>query len=262
MFDDNVIWITGASSGIGEALANELAPHNPKLILSARRESELERVQKNIPEEFQDRIKIFPLDLEDADSLEDKVTAAENLFGQIDILINNAGISQRDTVLNTSMEVNRKLMEVNYFGCIALSKFLLPGMIARKSGHHVIISSATGYVSTPGRSAYAATKHALHGFYDALRAEHHPDNIKVTMVCPGYIRTNLSYNALKGDGSPQDKMDKTHENAMTPETCAKKIVKAISKQKDEVYNRRQKRSWRYLLKEVFSQPCSPPCSPR
>ena len=232
-FEGKVVWITGASSGIGEAIAIQISRLNARLILSARREEELNRVKGLC--DANASIEVLPLDLAAAETLEEKTRQAETVFGRIDILINNGGISQRDFVRNTSMKVDRQLMEVNYFGAIALSKYVLPEMVKRKSGQHVVVTSATGIVSTPRRSAYAASKHALHGWYDALRAEHHDDNIAVTLICPGYILTNLSYNALKGDGSKQDKLDKTHENGMSPETLARRSIKAILNKKEEVY---------------------------
>lgn len=230
---DKVVLLTGASSGIGEALAYELANHGAKLILSARRREELERVKsacKN-PES----IHILPLDLGDAFAVSQKAKEAESFHGHVDILINCGGISQRDKVINTAMDVDRKLMEVNYFGAIALTKALLPKMVERKSGHQVVITSAVGIVSTPFRSSYAASKHALHGFYDALRAEHHADGLKVSIILPGYVRTRISFNALMGDGSAQNKMDNAQEHGLSPEECAQKIITAIEKDKEEVY---------------------------
>ena len=230
---DQVVWLTGASSGIGEALAYELSKEGAKLILSARRLSELERVQKQCANP--DLTRVLVLDLSDPFSLSQKALEAQTFFGDIDILINSGGISQRDMAINTSLEVDRKIMEVNYFGSISLSKAVLPGMVRRKKGHHVVISSASGIVSTPLRSGYAASKHALHGFYDALRAEHFSDNIQVTIVCPGYINTSISLNALMGDGTNQNKMDDAQANGISAEACAKSILKAIKKDREEVY---------------------------
>ncbi|WP_425391028.1 SDR family oxidoreductase [Ekhidna sp.] len=229
---DSVVWLTGASSGIGEQLAYELAEKGAKLILSARRKEELERVKENCKS---NDVAILTLDLEDSFSLKQRAKESSTIFGEVDILINNGGISQRDTILNTSLEVDRKLMEVNYFGSITLSKILLPQMVKRKKGHHVIVTSTVGIINTPYRSGYGAAKHALHGFYDALRAEHHADNIKVTIVLPGYIKTNISYNALVGDGSQQNKMDRAQEKGMSPDKCARLIIKAIETNKHEAY---------------------------
>ncbi|SNS86032.1 Short-chain dehydrogenase [Ekhidna lutea] len=229
---DSVVWVTGASSGIGEQLAYQLAEKGAKLIISARRKEELDRVKSNCKSET---VETLSLDLEDEFSLKQRAKEAGTIFGEVDILINNGGISQRDTILNTSLEVDRRLMEVNYFGSITLSKTLLPKMVERKKGHHVIVTSTVGIINTPFRSGYGASKHALHGFYDALRAEHHNDNIKVTIVLPGYIKTNISYNALVGDGSQQNKMDPGQAKGMSPEKCARLIIKAIENNKTEVY---------------------------
>ena len=230
-----VIWITGASSGIGEALALALAGKNAKLILSARRKDELARVKGNCPANAQNDIRILPLDLEKPDTLKLSAEAALQLFGQIDILINNGGISQRSLVAETALSVDRKLMEINYFGAISLTKYLLPHFIERKGGHFVNVSSVTGRFGTPYRSGYAASKHALHGFFDALRAEHHKDNIRVTMVCPGFIRTPITLSALTADGSPLNKMDEAQYKGKPVDWCAARIVSAIEKNKQEIY---------------------------
>lgn len=229
---DKVVWLTGASSGIGEQMAYQLAKKGAKLVISARRKEALEKVKSNCES---DDVAVLPLDLEDQFSIPNKALEAETYFGPIDILINNGGISQRDTIINTDMEVYRRLMEVNYFGTITLSKALLPGMISRKSGHHVVITSATGIINTPYRSGYGASKHALHGFYDVLRAEHHDDGIKVTMVLPGFIKTDISLNALVGDGSKQASMDNAQDKGMSPEKCARHIIKAIEANKNDAY---------------------------
>lgn len=228
----SVIWLTGASSGIGEELAYQLASKGAKLILSARRKEELERVKEQCKS---DTVQLLPLDLEDNFALKQKAKEATTFFGDIDILINNGGISQRDTALNTSVDVDRRLMEINYFGSITLTKALLPRMVERQQGHHVIVTSTVGLINTPYRSGYGASKHALHGFYDALRAEHHADNIKVTIALPGYIKTNISYNALVGDGSQQNRMDPGQAKGMAPEKCARLIIKAIEGNKNAAY---------------------------
>jgi short-subunit dehydrogenase len=229
---DKVVWLTGASSGIGEQIAYQLAKKGAKLIISARRIEALEKVKANCES---DTVAVLPLDLEDQFSVHSKAIEAETFFGAVDILINNGGISQRDTIVNTDMEVYRRLMEVNYFGTISLSKSLLPSMISRKTGHHVVITSATGIINTPFRSGYGASKHALHGFYDVLRAEHHDDNIMVTMILPGFIKTDISLNALVGDGSRQEKMDNAQNKGMSAEKCARLIIKAIESNKNEAY---------------------------
>lgn len=227
--EDKVIWITGASSGIGEELALQLSAYNCKLILSARTLTLLEKVKSKC-QANPDKIKVLPLDLSKSESLPGKVQQAQSFFGPIDILVNNGGVSQRSLANDTIMEVDRQIMEVNYFGAITLSKLLLPDMIARKSGHHVVISSVSGVLGTPMRSAYCASKHAVHGFYNALGAEMKENRIKVTIIAPGYIKTNISFHALKGDGSPQNKMDKGQANGIPVQVCVEQIIEAIRKE--------------------------------
>ena len=227
-----VCWVTGASSGIGEALSIGLNQQGAKLIISARRKEELERVKRacSIP----DQVYILPLDLSNIDSFHTKVEKAVNAFGSVDVLLNNGGISQRSLAWETSLEVDRQLMEINFFGTVALSKALLPHFMERKSGHYLIVSSLVGKFGSPLRSSYAASKHALHGFFDSLRAEHHLDNIKVTIVCPGFIKTQVSVNALTAKGEKQNVMDDAQANGMSAEECARQIIKAVEKEKEEV----------------------------
>lgn len=233
--DKKVIWLTGASSGIGEALAYELSKKGAQLILSARRKDELERVKGNCNASAQANIRILPLDLEQESTLQLSTEAAIQIFGHIDILINNGGISQRSLVADTALSVDRRIMEVNFFGAIALTKYLLPHFIHRKQGHFVNVTSLTGKFGTPYRSGYAASKHALHGFFDAVRAEHFSDDIKVTMICPGFIHTPITLSALTGNGSPLNRMDEAQYKGKPADWCARKVVSAIEKQKEEVY---------------------------
>lgn len=233
-FEHKNIWIVGASSGLGEGLTNYLSDIDCTLILSSRREDELLRVRE-ANEGKKAKFEIFPLDLAKPSQIEQCVTDVESKLGHIDILIQSGGISQRDTVLNTSMEVQRRIMEVNYFGLIHLTSLVLPKMVERRSGQHVVITSAVGIISTPFRSGYSASKHALHGYFDALRAEHHKDNIQVTLLCPGYVHTNISYNALMGDGKKQEKLDTAQANGLSVDEFSKIAVKAIARQKEEVY---------------------------
>jgi len=230
-----VIWITGASSGIGEALAYALSKQKCKLILSARRANELERVKANCM--YQENIVTVPFDLSQENEIADVKNKALAIFGYIDVLVNNGGISQRGLAKDTLPEVDRKLMEVDYFGTIFLTKSLIPHFLARQQGHFVTVTSITGIVSTPYRSGYAAAKHALHGFFNALRAELWKDckHIYVTLVCPGWTNTNLSLTALTGDGTPQNKKDDTHAKGLSADKVANAIVKAIIHRKREVY---------------------------
>jgi short-subunit dehydrogenase len=232
-FSDKIIWITGASSGIGKALAIELSNQNIKIILSARKREDLELVKKQC--KSTNDVKIITLDLEDYTNLQTKVDEALAAFGKIDILVNNGGISQRSFVKDTQITVDKRIMDINYLGTVALSKALLPHFIKNKSGHFVVTTSIVGIIGTPLRSSYAASKHALHGFFDSLRAEHYKDQIAVTLVCPGFVNTNISKNALTGNGTPQQKMDIATANGIDPERFAKLMAKAIKNKKEEVY---------------------------
>ncbi|QTE21453.1 SDR family oxidoreductase [Polaribacter cellanae] len=232
-FSNKVIWITGASSGIGKSLAIAFANKNAKLILSSRKKEALELVKSECKNS--ENVKIITLDLEDYNNLQVKADEAIATFGKIDILINNGGISQRSLVKNTQIMVDKRIMDINYLGTVALTKAVLPHFIKNKNGQFVVTTSIVGKIGTPLRSSYAASKHALHGFFDCLRAENHKNNIAVTLVCPGFINTNVSKNALTGDGTPQGKMDVATGNGMSPERLAILMIKAIEKKKEEVY---------------------------
>lgn len=231
--DGKTIWITGASSGIGEALAYALDKRSCKLILSSRKIVELERVKANClkPE----NIKIITLDLANLTDIDAKTKMALAAFGTIDVLINNAGISQRSQIIDTDISVYKKLMDINYLGTVALTKSLLPHFIETKKGHVVTISSLMGKFAGPQRSGYCGSKHALHGFFDALRLEHEKDGLTVTMVCPGYVRTNIDKNALTADGSPQNKQDLENQSGLPPDQLAEKMIKGITHKKFETY---------------------------
>ena len=228
----STIWITGASSGIGEALTKQLNVRGAKLIISARREEELLRVKQEC--EFPDAIEILPMDLSDKDSIEQAWEKIRSQKTSIDILINNAGISQRLDALKTDEQTERKIMEVNYFSPVRLSKLVLPGMITRGAGHIVLISSLVGKFGTSKRSSYAASKHALHGYFESLRAENWQNNIHVTLVCPGYIHTNISVNAMASGGEKYGVMDQNQLQGKTPESCAKAIIRAIENNRREI----------------------------
>ncbi|MCK5814906.1 MAG: SDR family oxidoreductase [Flavobacteriaceae bacterium] len=229
--ENKTIWITGASSGIGKALAIELSKANNKIILSSRNEANLQTVKEvcSHPE----NIKILTLDLEDYLSLKTVVPEAISLFGNIDMLINNGGISQRALAIDTEIAIDKRFMDINYMGAIALTKGLLPHFTANKSGHFVTITSVSGKVGVPKRSAYAASKHALHGFFDSLRGEVWEHNIKVTIICPGYIKTDISVNAMTASGEKFKKMSKFQAAGMNTEILAKKVIRDVLKGKRE-----------------------------
>lgn len=233
-FKDKVIWITGASSGIGEALALEFAKQEARLILSARRESELQRVStltKLTPLD----VMILPFDLNDTSNASGLAAQIINKFGRIDIIVNNGGYSQRGEAIQTPIEIDRQLMEVNYFSYVNLTKAVLPYFKRQKNGHVVVISSIAGKFGFYLRSSYSAAKHALHGFFESLRLETESLGIKTLIVCPGKIKTNVSFNAITATGVSHNKMDESHENAMSAEDCVKQIIDGIIKNKEEIF---------------------------
>ena len=232
-FHDKVVWVTGASSGIGEALALAFSREGAKVVLSARNAAELERVRAAC-DGSADRHLVLPLDLTRYDALPAAASAVLQRFDRVDVLVHSGGVSQRSLAKDTELATDRTIMDVNFFGTIALTKAVLPSMLSRGGGHVVPISSVVGYVGTPLRSTYSASKHALHGYFDSLRAELAKDGISVTIVCPGYVRTNVSRNALTGNGAPLGTMDETHKGAMLPEECARRIVDAVAKRKEEL----------------------------
>jgi len=243
-----VIWITGASSGIGEAAAKKFSKEGYTLILSSRNVSELERVKQSCA--FPQDIRLLPLDLSETASLPEKAATALSFFGSLDLLLHNGGISQRSLIKETQLEVDSRLMEVNYFGTVALTKAVLPYFIQNKKGHFAVVTSLVGKFGSPYRSSYAGAKHALHGFFDTLRAEHHQDNIAVTLICPGFIHTQVSVNAVTGDGSPLGEMDQAQAQGMSAETCADQLYRALLRKKDEVYIG-GKETWAVYLKRFF-----------
>ena len=230
---NKTVWITGASSGIGEALAYELAGLGANLVLSARRVDELERVKRACSNS--EKHSIIAWDLADSSGFDALVEKVWQDHSGIDLLINNAGLSQRALVMETSLEVHRRIMEVNYFGTVALSQAILPHLLMQKSGGVITVSSLVGKFTTPLRSAYSASKHAITAYMDSLRAELHDSGLQFTTIYPGFIRTNLTYKALLGDGAEQNSMDRAQEEGMSPEECAKKILYAYQKGKAEAY---------------------------
>ncbi len=234
-FKNKRVWVTGASSGIGEALSMALAERGAQLILSSRNEMDLNRVGAACSKAGATTVLVQPLDLERHDTIPGIVESILNKVGKVDILVNNGGISQRSLAKETTLEVDKKLMAVNYFGTVMLTKAILPNMLMHQLGHIVTITSLTGKFGSPYRSSYAASKHALHGFFDSLRAEIDDAHIKVTLICPGFVRTNVSKNALTGDGTKLGTMDEATDKGMIPERLAHKILQAIEDGKEEAF---------------------------
>lgn len=234
-FQNKRVWITGASSGIGEALALAFSSQKSHIILSARNEVELNRVAAKCLNAGALSAIVQPLDLSQQDEIPALVNQIIRQVGKVDILINNGGISQRSKALDTGLNVVKNLMNVNFFGTVALTQAVLPSMLTHQLGHIVVITSLTGKFGAPMRSAYAASKHALHGYFDSLRAELGDSPVKITLVCPGFVRTNISINALTGDGAKQGTMDDATNHGMHPEQLATKILSAIENAREEVY---------------------------
>lgn len=232
-FKDKVVWITGASSGIGEHLAYAFAARGAKLALSARNVEALERVRRNCPSATE--ILIVPLDVTDTDRVAEAARTVIQHFSYLNILINNAGISQRELARDTQLDVDRRVLDVDYLGTVAVTKAVLPTLLRQQFGQIVVISSIMGKIGTPMRSAYAAAKHALHGFFDSLRAELHHDNIAVSIICPGFVRTNVTINALRGDGRPNAEMAESTAQGLPPDVFARKALRAIAARRAEVY---------------------------
>lgn len=231
-FKKKVVWITGASSGIGEAVAYRLSEAGALLVLSSNEPERLKEVKKKCAN--REKHTSLPLDLSQPDILKTRAEEVLKRYGHVDILVNNGGISIRALAKDTDMEIDRKVMEIDYFGHVALTKAVLPSMLERKSGHIVVTTSLMGLMPAPYRSAYCAAKHALHGFFDTLRAETWQDNIKVTLICPTAVKTQISLNALTGSGGTFGKMDNLISEGITPDECAREIMLAIVKAKREV----------------------------
>lgn len=232
-FENNTIWVTGASSGIGKALAMELNASGANLIISSRNITDLNAVKALC--RFPDRVAVLALDLADMAAMPELVKNACALFGSIDILINNAGISQRSLIKDTPIAVLERLIRINYLGTVALTNALLPHFISRQKGHFVTVTSLMGKFGSPYRSGYCAAKHALHGYMDVLRMEHQEDGVEVTLICPGFVRTDVARNALTASGRAQGSDDKATAKGMAPEIFARKMLRAVKRKKFEAY---------------------------
>jgi dehydrogenase/reductase SDR family member 7B len=231
-FKGKVVWITGASSGIGEALAASFARTGARLILSARRENELARVAAACPSA--ESITVLPLDLSKPEFMPLAARQALDAAGHVDLMVHNAGVAQRGFAADTDYEVDELIMRTNYLGPVALTKALLPSMRARRQGHFIVVSSVLGKFGLPGRSGYCASKHALHGFFDTLRAELWQDGIQVTVILPAWVRTNVSIHALTGSGGHHGKMDSGTAGGYPPEVCAQRILSGAESGKAEL----------------------------
>ncbi len=228
---NKVIWITGASGGIGEALAIQFAALGAKVVLSARREDALEQVHLKMNNA--DSHLCLPLDITDTSACETALTAIKAQYGHVDWLINNAGLSQRALIVDTTIETDRRLFEVDFFAQLQLTRIALDTLVAQK-GKIVFVSSVAGLVGTQYRGSYSAAKAALHMWGNSLRAELGDTGLTVANVFPGFVKTDVSINALTGDGKPLGEMDNAQANAMSAQEFAQKTLAALLKDKNYI----------------------------
>lgn len=232
-FRNKTVWITGASSGIGEQLAAEFAGEGARVIISSHEQEELERVKAKL-KPVSDDVHVVVFNLGDPKAVESAADHVLKAFGGVDVLMNNGGISQRALAVETPVEVDRRIMEIDYFAGVILTKALLPGMIERGEGYFGVTSTITGKFGFPMRTAYSAAKHALFGFYESLLAENHKHGIRVTMFSPGRVRTNISINSVDSEGKARGVMDPGQANGITPEACARKMVRSMKRGRRDV----------------------------
>lgn len=230
---DKVIWITGASSGIGEALAVEMAGRGNVVLLSARREEELQRVAANIQSQG-GQAHVLPMDLTDIEGMPKRFEEVLRMAGRVDVLVNNGGISQRSYARDTPLELDRDMFEINFFSSVALTKVVLPHMRERGSGQICAISSVVGFFGFKQRTAYSASKHAMKGFFESLRLEEWDSGIEVNVVYPGSIRTNISKYAVNEKGEAHGQMDPRQQGGMPADLCARKIIRGMERNKGEI----------------------------
>ena len=228
------VWITGASSGIGEACAYRYAAQGARLTLTSSSAERLENVAEKCRAAGATQVVVLPYDFSSNDDIEALVQSAWDATEGIDIVMLNAGISQRTNVEDTSMEMVRKIMEVNYFAPVAIAKELLPRMLSAGGGKIAVTTSIAGRFGFPLRCGYSSSKFALYGFFETLQAEYYDAGIRVTIVCPGRIQTNISRYALDKGGKPHGVMDPGQADGMTAEAAARVITRAIAKEKKEV----------------------------
>jgi len=233
LFEGKIVWITGGSSGIGESLVKIFALRGAIVIASSNDPEGLERVKRECNRRS-GKVHCVPFDLSDTSGIDSIVNLQMNNFGRIDYLINIGGISQRARIDETPLWLDRKIFEINYFGTIALTKAVLPYMIRQKSGHILATSSISGRFGFPLRSAYSASKQALHGFFETLYLENKINNIRSSVIIPGRVRTAISMHALTADGKEHGKLDDGLAKGITPEKAAETIIRGIKRNKREI----------------------------
>ncbi len=237
-----MVWITGATSGIGEDIAKLVAKKGAKLIVSGRNQQKLEELKEGLDTE----VATLPFDLAQREQVQQALQQVNSFFGKVDVLFNNGGISQRSHGADTSEEVERQIMEVNYFANIALTKGLLPQWRERGEGYACIIGSMTSLFGFFYRTSYGASKHALKGYYESLMFEEEPNGVHVTLVYPGFVNTPISKNSLNGDGGKYNKLDDAQATGMNPELVVRQIVEGVENKKRTLVIARKERM-AYLL---------------
>jgi NAD(P)-dependent dehydrogenase (short-subunit alcohol dehydrogenase family) len=228
--EGKLVWITGASSGLGRELALAACRKGARVVISSSQYNKLERTMQEC-RRITDTCYFLLLDQSRPGDIASAVKRVTEKHGQVQVLINNAGVSQRAGIMETTEETLRQIMEIDFFSAALLTRELLPGMIKAGGGQIAVTSSVTGHYGFQLRSGYAAAKHALHGWFETLALEHAKDNIGVTIVCPGKIKTPISLSALRGDGKPWGIMDKSQENGLSAQKCAQVYIKAIEKRR-------------------------------
>lgn len=259
-YRNKLVWITGASSGIGEAIAKRLAENGAHLILSGRNMDNLEATAASCRTISQDsKVLVFPLDMEKFDTFPDVLDKLNPLLQSagmsttINVLVNNAGISSRGSAVETNMVTLSKLMAVNFFGPVALTKAVLPDMINRGEGAIAVISSVQGKIALPFRTSYSASKHAVQAYFDSLRAEVAKQGVTVTIISPGYVATALSLNAVNADGSAYGKMDDTQANGLPPSAVAQRVLESVANGEADVVIAEPKAMAAIQLKTLFPE---------
>jgi short-subunit dehydrogenase len=232
-FKDKIFWITGASSGIGKELAIQLAKKGAKLILTSSNLDSLKLIQEEL-KQSSDSVNLLPFDLLSTEKIPSLVQAAIAVYGKVDFVIQSAGISQRSVAENTDLQVYRKIMDLNYFAPVAITQEIMPFFKSANSGGMIVISSIAGLIGFPLRSGYAASKHAIKAYIETLQAENHESKIYISSVFPGRINTNISKNALLGNGAKSGKQDANNKVGMDVAKCASLILKGIEKRKRNI----------------------------
>jgi dehydrogenase/reductase SDR family protein 7B len=233
IFTGKVAWITGASSGIGEALVHEFIRRGAVVIASSKDLPGLERVKADCADKSE-KVLCVPFDLSDTSGINELVDRQISQAGRIDYVLNLGGISQRARIDETPLWLDRKIFEINYFGTIAFTKAVLPYMIKQRFGHVLATSSISGRFGFPLRSAYSASKQALHGFFETLYLENKKYNIMSSVIIPGRVRTSISLHALNAEGREHGKLDEGQAGGIDPEKAARIIIKGMISKKHEI----------------------------